>query len=72
MTSLIRVLMGMTAPSERVPVKDLTFFDKSLNPSQQEAIRFALGSPEVACIHGPPGKATHTHPHRVLICRLIW
>ncbi|EIW60347.1 P-loop containing nucleoside triphosphate hydrolase protein [Trametes versicolor FP-101664 SS1] len=61
MTNLIRVLMGMTAPSERVPVKDLTFFDKSLNSSQQEAIRFALGSPEVACIHGPPGTGkTHT------------
>ena len=56
MTPLIRVLMGMSPPSDRIPVKDITFFDSSLNTSQQEAIRFALGSPEVACIHGPPGK----------------
>ncbi|KAI0336542.1 P-loop containing nucleoside triphosphate hydrolase protein [Cubamyces sp. BRFM 1775] len=61
MTPLIRVLMGMAPPSERVPVKDLKFFDPSLNASQQEAIRFALESPEVACIHGPPGTGkTHT------------
>ncbi|KAH9854233.1 P-loop containing nucleoside triphosphate hydrolase protein [Lenzites betulinus] len=61
MTPLVRVLMGMTAPSERVPVKDLKFFDPSLNASQQEAIRFAIGSPELACIHGPPGTGkTHT------------
>ncbi|KAI0362103.1 P-loop containing nucleoside triphosphate hydrolase protein [Trametes cingulata] len=61
MTPLIRVLMGMAPPSERVPVNDLKFFDPSLNPSQQEAIRFALESPEVACIHGPPGTGkTHT------------
>ncbi|KAI8998635.1 P-loop containing nucleoside triphosphate hydrolase protein [Trametes punicea] len=61
MTPLVRVLMGMAPPSERVPVKDLKFFDHSLNASQQEAIRFALESPEVACIHGPPGTGkTHT------------
>ncbi|KAM5531065.1 hypothetical protein V8D89_015285 [Ganoderma adspersum] len=61
MTPLVRVLMGMQSPSDKVQVKDLKFFDQSLNPSQQEAIRFALGSPEVACIHGPPGTGkTHT------------
>ncbi|KAL7283392.1 hypothetical protein ACG7TL_002822 [Trametes sanguinea] len=61
MTPLIRVLMGMAPPSERIPVKDLRFFDPSLNASQQEAIRFAMESPEVACIHGPPGTGkTHT------------
>ncbi|TBU35975.1 P-loop containing nucleoside triphosphate hydrolase protein [Dichomitus squalens] len=61
LTPLVRVLMGMASPSEKVPIKDIKFFDGSLNPSQQEAIRFALGSPEVACIHGPPGTGkTHT------------
>ncbi|KAI0670379.1 P-loop containing nucleoside triphosphate hydrolase protein [Trametes maxima] len=61
MTPLIQVLMGMTMPSARVPIKELTFFDPSLNDSQKEAIRFALESPEVACIHGPPGTGkTHT------------
>ncbi|CDO68285.1 hypothetical protein BN946_scf184799.g12 [Trametes cinnabarina] len=54
MTPLIRVLMGLAPPSERVPVRDLKFFDSSLNASQKEAIRFAMESPEVACIHGPP------------------
>ncbi|KAI0647054.1 P-loop containing nucleoside triphosphate hydrolase protein [Trametes meyenii] len=61
MSPLIRVLMGMAAPSARISVKNLAFFDSSLNDSQKEAIRFALESPEVACIHGPPGTGkTHT------------
>ncbi|KAH9946114.1 P-loop containing nucleoside triphosphate hydrolase protein [Epithele typhae] len=60
-TPLMRVLLGVVPPSERVVFKDMKFFDPSLNSSQQEAIRFALGSPEVACIHGPPGTGkTHT------------
>lgn len=60
-TPLMRVLLGMSPPSERIPVKDIKFFDSSLNPSQQEAVRFAMESPEVACIHGPPGTGkTHT------------
>lgn len=56
LTALVRVLMSMAPPSEGLSVKELSFFDQSLNPSQQEAIRFALESPEVACIHGPPGE----------------
>jgi DNA polymerase alpha-associated DNA helicase A len=35
--------------------------DPSLNESQQDAIRFALSSREIALIHGPPGTGkTHT------------
>ncbi|KAI0926477.1 hypothetical protein AcV7_005407 [Taiwanofungus camphoratus] len=61
MTPLIQVLMGMMEPSEKVPIKDLNFFDDTLNQSQKDAVRFALESPEVACIHGPPGTGkTHT------------
>ncbi|KAI0748127.1 P-loop containing nucleoside triphosphate hydrolase protein [Daedaleopsis nitida] len=61
LTPLVRVLMGLSQPSAKVVVKELLFFDQSLNPSQKEAIRFALESPEVACIHGPPGTGkTHT------------
>ncbi|KAK0469147.1 P-loop containing nucleoside triphosphate hydrolase protein, partial [Desarmillaria tabescens] len=61
LTPLVQVLMGMTAISKRIPVKDIQFFDNSLNPSQQEAVKFCLESPEVACIHGPPGTGkTHT------------
>ncbi|EMD37094.1 hypothetical protein CERSUDRAFT_155577 [Gelatoporia subvermispora B] len=60
-TNLIHVLMGMSAPSEKMPIKGLKFFDDSLNESQKEAVKFALESPEVACIHGPPGTGkTHT------------
>ncbi|TFY66820.1 hypothetical protein EVG20_g4274 [Dentipellis fragilis] len=60
-TPVMRVLLGMSEPSKAIPVKDLSFFDPSLNPSQQEAIKFCLESPEVACIHGPPGTGkTHT------------
>lgn len=57
MTSLMRVLLGMSKPSDKVPVQDLKFFDEALNPSQQAAVRFALEAAEVACIHGPPGSA---------------
>lgn len=56
MTPLIRVLLGLNKPSEKLSViKDLKYFDETLNASQKEAVRFALESPEVACIHGPPG-----------------
>lgn len=34
---------------------NISFFDEHMNSSQKEAVRFCLGSPEVACIHGPPG-----------------
>ncbi|KAG1835426.1 AAA domain-containing protein [Suillus variegatus] len=61
LTPLIRVLLGMSPPSEMIPIAELKFFDESLNPSQQQAVRFSLESQEVACIHGPPGTGkTHT------------
>ena len=62
-TPLMRVLFGLSSPSppDLVSVKDLEFIDQSLNDSQKGAIRFALASPEVALIHGPPGTGkTHT------------
>lgn len=55
MTPLIRVLLGLQPPSKRVPVMNMCFFDEKLNFSQKIAIKFCLESPEVACIHGPPG-----------------
>ncbi|KAF8635577.1 hypothetical protein AX15_000227 [Amanita polypyramis BW_CC] len=58
---LMQVLLGITPPSAKVLVTDLRFFDSSLNASQKEAVRFSLESPEVSCIHGPPGTGkTHT------------
>ncbi|KAK0484742.1 P-loop containing nucleoside triphosphate hydrolase protein [Armillaria novae-zelandiae] len=61
LTPLVQVLMAMTTISKRIPIKDIQFLDKNLNPSQKEAVKFCLESPEVACIHGPPGTGkTHT------------
>ncbi|KAG6841057.1 hypothetical protein C0991_002268 [Blastosporella zonata] len=58
---LTKVLMGVVPRSKIQPIHALKFFDDSLNPSQKEAIKFCLESPEVACIHGPPGTGkTHT------------
>jgi DNA polymerase alpha-associated DNA helicase A len=63
LTTLQSVLLGITSPGtpDMTTTKDITFFDLTLNPSQKDAIRFALSSPEVALIHGPPGTGkTHT------------
>ncbi|CCL99352.1 uncharacterized protein FIBRA_01370 [Fibroporia radiculosa] len=61
LTQLTRVLMGMSEPSKRNFLQKIVFFDETLNSSQQDAVRFAMESPEIACIHGPPGTGkTHT------------
>ncbi|KII91711.1 hypothetical protein PLICRDRAFT_173519 [Plicaturopsis crispa FD-325 SS-3] len=84
LSTLMQVLLGLKTPSAKTPVSDLQFYDENLNASQKEAIKFALESPEVACIHGPPGTGkTHTlieiirqltaapvsgPPKRILVC----
>ena len=55
MTKLVEVLLGISAPSERIPIENTAFFDPTLNDSQKAAFKFVLESPEIACIHGPPG-----------------
>lgn len=54
-----RTLFGLTGPSTVGEVKvgegGIEWIDEGLNESQKEAILFALGSKEVALIHGPPG-----------------
>ena len=56
-TRLEQVLLGLMKPGE-VDMKrfeEIDFFDATLNESQKRAVRFALASPEVSLIHGPPG-----------------
>ncbi|KAF8579998.1 P-loop containing nucleoside triphosphate hydrolase protein [Ramaria rubella] len=63
---LHRVLLGLSTPTitPLAPPSILNLvFDPLLNPSQLTAVKFALGAPEVACIHGPPG----TGKTRVLV-----
>ncbi|EXJ77147.1 hypothetical protein A1O3_10305 [Capronia epimyces CBS 606.96] len=80
-TTLQRVLLGLSPPRAPDPerAKDIVFYDPTLNASQQDAIRFALSSPEIALIHGPPGTGkTYTlielilqlvrQNQRVLVC----
>jgi len=67
-TPFIRVLFGLSSPSP-VPedlskdpeVGNIEWFDKTLNDSQKDAIRFALASKEIALIHGPPGVSPQPH-----------
>jgi DNA polymerase alpha-associated DNA helicase A len=57
-SSFVRVLFGLTSPSpvsEDLGPGGVEWVDPSLNDSQKDAIKFALGSREVALIHGPPG-----------------
>jgi hypothetical protein len=54
-SQLAEVLLGMAMPSRITLPHDIAFFDDSLNDSQMAAVKFALESREVACIHGPPG-----------------
>lgn len=56
--ALINVLFGRQKPTFDEAWSDLSkikFLDPTLNPSQQEAVRFALAADQVALIHGPPG-----------------
>lgn len=52
---MLQVLLNQRDLSGPGKTKSLEFFDKTLNTSQQEAVRFALASPEAALIHGPSG-----------------
>jgi superfamily I DNA and/or RNA helicase len=72
------VLLGDRPPAVAPPA-EFTPLDASLNPSQREAVRFALTARDVAIIHGPPGTGKTTtlvelirqavrHGEKVLAC----
>jgi DNA polymerase alpha-associated DNA helicase A len=85
MSSLTSILFGHTSVT---PVSDadlkaleskIKWTDDLLNESQKTAVLFALASPEIALIHGPPGTGkTHTlitiilqllkQDKRILVC----
>lgn len=54
---LTRVLFGQapTPVSASALKEDLRWHHSTLNASQQDAVRYALASSEIALIHGPPG-----------------
>lgn len=54
-SNLTNVLLGLSDLSTPQLMDEIKFFDETLNDSQKEAVRFALGSPEISLIHGPPG-----------------
>lgn len=69
LTPLTQVLLGMKPVANRSPIQVIEFFDPNLNDSQKEAVRFCLESPELACIHGPPGTSAIPHPpYPILLC----
>jgi DNA polymerase alpha-associated DNA helicase A len=55
LSSLSRILLAISEPTEPNEMKDIKFFDETLNDSQKDAVRFSLSVPELALIHGPPG-----------------
>ena len=65
----MRLAFGHTTPlqPDTVPIE---FIDPTLNNSQKDAIRFALGARDIALIHGPPGTGK-THTLIELILQLV-
>ncbi|XP_074599433.1 DNA-binding protein SMUBP-2-like [Brevipalpus obovatus] len=57
---LIEVIFANQPPSDPFPEESIKFINQNLNPSQQEAVSFALSRRELAIIHGPPGTGKTT------------
>ncbi|XP_028334690.1 DNA-binding protein SMUBP-2 isoform X2 [Physeter macrocephalus] len=59
-SSLTEVLFGGSDPSPASEIPPLTFYNTTLDASQQEAVWFALSQKELAIVHGPPGTGKTT------------
>eukprot|EP00118_Oscarella_pearsei_P021325 m.238719 g.238719 ORF g.238719 m.238719 type:complete len:805 (+) comp40170_c0_seq19:883-3297(+) len=59
---LVNVLFNQCLLLSPMPLSaaDVTFFNDNLDPSQKEAVAFALASQDIAVIHGPPGTGKTT------------
>lgn len=59
---LRNVLLGLKEPAvgDAVKMESLRFYNTSLNPAQQQAVRMALESPDICLIQGPPGTGKTT------------
>ncbi|XP_005384320.1 PREDICTED: DNA-binding protein SMUBP-2 [Chinchilla lanigera] len=66
-SSLIEVLFGGSVPSPAQEIPPLTFYNTTLDPSQKEAVSFALSQKELAIIHGPPGTGKTTTVVEVIL-----
>ncbi|KAI7863129.1 AAA domain-containing protein [Spinellus fusiger] len=53
-SEMAKTLLGLSKPSAPIDQSDIVFYDETLNESQKDAVRFALGAPEIALVHGPP------------------
>lgn len=61
---IIKLVFGQRGLAKPKDMTDLVLKDKSLNEFQQQAVRFTLGSPHLALIHGPPGEL---HKKKILV-----
>ncbi len=57
---MIRAIAFGDRPGHVPEAVDYEPFDKNLDPSQREAVGFALGAKEFSLIHGPPGTGKTT------------
>ncbi|KAM6160185.1 DNA-binding protein SMUBP-2 [Erethizon dorsatum] len=64
---LVEVLFGGSAPSPAQEITPITFYNTTLDPSQKEAVSFALSQKELAIIHGPPGTGKTTTVVEVIL-----
>ncbi|KAI8368692.1 AAA domain-containing protein [Blakeslea trispora] len=54
--TLVLLVKVSPSPSKTFCPEEYKLFDERLNKYQKEAVWFALQSPQIALIHGPPGK----------------